>query len=94
VLGKENCTVGALRQLAEGWDVSIKARGIKATGVGAAGRSRRALSRVCFANLARSAAPTPVALMPRAFDADVPALGQLSQRADRAVLLAQHEIGS
>ena len=32
---KENCTVGALREQAEGWDVSIVARGIKATGVGA-----------------------------------------------------------
>jgi len=40
VLGKEKCTVGALRQLAEGWDVSIKARGIKATGVGAADLAR------------------------------------------------------
>jgi hypothetical protein len=35
VLGKENCTVGALRRQAEGWDISIQARGIKATGVGA-----------------------------------------------------------
>jgi predicted TIM-barrel fold metal-dependent hydrolase len=35
-LGKENCTVGALRRQAEGWDTSIVARGIKATGVGAA----------------------------------------------------------
>ena len=31
ILGKENCTVGALRAQAEGWDVSIVARGIKAT---------------------------------------------------------------
>ena len=31
----ENCTVGALRAQAEGWDVSIVARGIKATGTGA-----------------------------------------------------------
>jgi len=36
ILGKENCTVGALRHQAEGWDTSIVARGIKATGVGAA----------------------------------------------------------
>jgi predicted TIM-barrel fold metal-dependent hydrolase len=36
VLGKENCTVGALRQQAEGWDVSIVARGIKASATGAA----------------------------------------------------------
>ena len=36
ILGKENCTVGALRKQAEGWDTSIVARGIKATGVGAA----------------------------------------------------------
>ncbi|MDQ1475779.1 MAG: hypothetical protein QOE62_1008, partial [Actinomycetota bacterium] len=36
VLGRENCTVGALRHQAEGWDTSIVARGIKATGVGAA----------------------------------------------------------
>jgi predicted TIM-barrel fold metal-dependent hydrolase len=34
-LGRENCTVGALRQAAEGWDVSIVSRGIKATGTGA-----------------------------------------------------------
>jgi len=33
--GRENCTVGALRSQAEGWDVSIKARGIKASGTGA-----------------------------------------------------------
>ena len=33
--GQENCTVGALRAQAEGWDVSIVARGIKATGTGA-----------------------------------------------------------
>jgi predicted TIM-barrel fold metal-dependent hydrolase len=33
--GKENCTVGALRAQAEGWDVSIVARGIKASGTGA-----------------------------------------------------------
>src|SRR6266576_789172 len=35
VLGKENCNVGALRAHAEGWDVSIVARGIKASGTGA-----------------------------------------------------------
>jgi predicted TIM-barrel fold metal-dependent hydrolase len=33
--GKDNCTVGALRAQAEGWDVSIVARGIKASGTGA-----------------------------------------------------------
>ena len=36
ILGRENCTVGALRAQAEGWDVSIVARGIKASGTGAA----------------------------------------------------------
>jgi hypothetical protein len=36
VLGRENCTVGALRAQAAGWDVSIKARGIKASATGAA----------------------------------------------------------
>jgi hypothetical protein len=35
-LGRENCTVGALRAQAEGWDVSIKPRGIKASATGAA----------------------------------------------------------
>ena len=35
ILGKDNCSVGALRAQAEGWDVSIKARGIKASGTGA-----------------------------------------------------------
>ena len=29
---RENCTVGALRAQAEGWDVSIQSRGIKASG--------------------------------------------------------------
>jgi hypothetical protein len=33
--GRENCTVGALRTQAEGWDVTIKAQGIKASGTGA-----------------------------------------------------------
>jgi len=33
--GKDNCTVGALRTQAEGWDVSVVARGIKASGTGA-----------------------------------------------------------
>ncbi len=33
--GRENCNVAALRAQAEGWDVSIVARGIKATGTGA-----------------------------------------------------------
>jgi predicted TIM-barrel fold metal-dependent hydrolase len=33
--GRENCTVGALRKQAEGWDVSVQARGIKASATGA-----------------------------------------------------------
>jgi predicted TIM-barrel fold metal-dependent hydrolase len=33
--GREKCTVGALRAQAEGWDVSIVARGIKASATGA-----------------------------------------------------------
>jgi predicted TIM-barrel fold metal-dependent hydrolase len=33
--GRDNCTVGALRAQAEGWDVTIKAQGIKASGTGA-----------------------------------------------------------
>ena len=33
--GRDNCTVGALRAKAEGWDVSVVARGIKASGTGA-----------------------------------------------------------
>jgi predicted TIM-barrel fold metal-dependent hydrolase len=33
--GRDNCTVSALRAQAEGWDVSIKAQGIKASGTGA-----------------------------------------------------------
>ena len=33
--GKDRCTVGALRRQAEGWDVSVVARGIKASGTGA-----------------------------------------------------------
>jgi predicted TIM-barrel fold metal-dependent hydrolase len=33
--GKDSCTVGALRAKAEGWDVSVVARGIKASGTGA-----------------------------------------------------------
>jgi hypothetical protein len=44
VLGKENCTVGALRAQAEGWDVSIKARGIRASAVGAADLAKFAKS--------------------------------------------------
>jgi hypothetical protein len=35
-LPREECTVGALRAKAGDWDVSIKARGIKASGTGAA----------------------------------------------------------
>ena len=33
--GREQCTVGALRAQAEGWDVSVQARGIKASATGA-----------------------------------------------------------
>ncbi|MDQ1466663.1 MAG: hypothetical protein QOH10_1078, partial [Actinomycetota bacterium] len=33
--GRDNCTVAALRHQAEGWDVSIKAQGIKASATGA-----------------------------------------------------------
>jgi predicted TIM-barrel fold metal-dependent hydrolase len=33
--GRKNCDVAALRSQAEGWDVSIKAQGIKASGTGA-----------------------------------------------------------
>jgi ribosomal protein S3 len=44
ILGRENCTVGALRAQAEGWDVSIKARGIKASATGAADLARFAKS--------------------------------------------------
>jgi hypothetical protein len=33
--GRDKCTVAALRQQAQGWDVSIKAQGIKASGTGA-----------------------------------------------------------
>ena len=33
--GRKNCNVAALRSQAEGWDVSIKAQGIKASGTGA-----------------------------------------------------------
>ena len=40
LLGKENCSVGALRQQAEGWDVSIVARGIKASATGASDLAR------------------------------------------------------
>jgi hypothetical protein len=36
VIPREECTVGALRAEAGDWDVSIKARGIKASGTGAA----------------------------------------------------------
>ena len=34
-LGRDNCTVGALREQAGDWDVSVVARGIKASGTGA-----------------------------------------------------------
>jgi predicted TIM-barrel fold metal-dependent hydrolase len=43
--GRENCNVGALRAQAEGWDVSVKAQGIKATGTGATDLLRAANSR-------------------------------------------------
>ncbi len=33
--GRQNCTVGALRAQAEGWDVSVVSRGIKASATGA-----------------------------------------------------------
>jgi hypothetical protein len=33
--GREQCNVGALRAKAEGWDVSVQARGIKASATGA-----------------------------------------------------------
>jgi hypothetical protein len=33
--GRENCTVGALRAQAAGWDVSIRSQGIKASATGA-----------------------------------------------------------
>ena len=33
--GREKCNVGALRKQAEGWDVSVKAQGIKASATGA-----------------------------------------------------------
>jgi predicted TIM-barrel fold metal-dependent hydrolase len=42
--GRDNCTVGALRAKAEGWDVSIVARGIRATGTGAADLAKFAKS--------------------------------------------------
>jgi hypothetical protein len=42
--GRENCNVGALRAQAEGWDVSIVARGIRATGTGAADLAKFAKS--------------------------------------------------
>jgi hypothetical protein len=45
ILGRENCTVGALRAQAEGWDVSIKARGIKASATGAQDLLRLATGR-------------------------------------------------
>jgi hypothetical protein len=46
--GKQNCTVGALRAQAEGWDVSVVARGIKASATGAAD-----LASISGANTAR-----------------------------------------
>ena len=43
--GREKCTVGALRAQAEGWDVSIVARGIKASATGAQDLLRMAAGR-------------------------------------------------
>jgi hypothetical protein len=43
--GRDNCNVGALRAQAAGWDVSVKAQGIKATGTGATDLLRAANSR-------------------------------------------------
>jgi hypothetical protein len=40
VIPREECTAGALRAKAGDWDVSIQARGIKATGTGAADLAR------------------------------------------------------
>ena len=64
VLGKENCTVGALRAQAEGWDVSIVARGIKATGTGAIDLAQLRQSRPVARPLIHAAAtvgpPSPV----------------------------------
>jgi predicted TIM-barrel fold metal-dependent hydrolase len=42
--GRENCNVGALRAQAEGWDVRIVARGIRASGTGAADLAKFAKS--------------------------------------------------
>jgi hypothetical protein len=33
--GRDKCTVGALRAQAEGWDVTVRSRGIKASATGA-----------------------------------------------------------
>ena len=38
--GRDQCTVGALREQAGDWDVSVVARGIKATSTGAADLAR------------------------------------------------------
>jgi hypothetical protein len=43
--GREQCNVGALRAQAAGWDVSVKAQGIKATGTGATDLLKAANSR-------------------------------------------------
>ena len=40
VIPREQCTVGALRKQAEGWDVSVKSRGIRASATGAADLAR------------------------------------------------------
>jgi hypothetical protein len=42
--GREKCNVGALRAQAEGWDVRIVARGIRASGTGAADLAKFARS--------------------------------------------------
>jgi hypothetical protein len=44
ILGKESCTVSVLRSQAEGWDVSIKARGIRPSATGAADLAKFAKS--------------------------------------------------
>ena len=40
VIPREDCAVGALRKQAEGWDVSVQSRGIKASVTGAADLAR------------------------------------------------------
>ena len=40
VMPRDECTVDALRKKADGWDVSIQSRGIKASATGAADLAR------------------------------------------------------